>query len=119
MLLSWLLAAPAAYLISGLPGLAAAAVAVSVVLFGALLAIVIASAFRGPSGAVYGLVLAMAARTFLPLVLGVVLHLGAPALAAAGMIYYLLVFYLAALACETVLALAKLGRPAAASGTTT
>ncbi|MBI3836304.1 MAG: hypothetical protein HY288_00025 [Planctomycetia bacterium] len=102
----WLLAAPVAYEISGVRGLVTAACGATVCLIGAQLALFITSLFRGSSAAMYALVLAMLARTIIPLLLGVVLHRQVPALAQAGIIFYLLVFYMATLATETVLMLA-------------
>ena len=55
----------------------------------------------------YGLALGMLARTMLPLVVGVVLTMKVAWLADAGMIFYLLVFYLASLAIETMLLVAQ------------
>lgn len=104
----WLLAAPVAYNRTGLDGLFAAAIAGGITMLGATLALVLNSVFRTPATAMHAMALSMLARTMLPLGLGVVLHFNVPALATAGMIYYLLVFYLAALALDTTLSLAHL-----------
>jgi hypothetical protein len=49
----------------------------------------------------------MLARTLVPLAGGVALDRGVPWLAECGMIYYLVVFYMIALATETVLSIAR------------
>jgi peptidoglycan/LPS O-acetylase OafA/YrhL len=104
----WLMMAPIAYQVSALSGLIAAATGSLVCLLGAELALIIPSFFRGSSTAVYGMLIGMLARAFLPLLLGVVLHREVPALAAAGMVYYLLVCYLGTLTAETALMLAQI-----------
>ena len=103
----WLLVAPVAYLVSGTAGPWAAAAAASVCLFGAGLALAIAALFRGPVAAMHGMVLGMLARMLFPLLLGVALHLKVPSLSEAGMVYYLLIFYMPTLAAETMLLLAR------------
>jgi hypothetical protein len=106
-LLVWLATCPLAYWVSGTPGLLAAAVAAGICLLGAGLALGIAALFRGPAAAMHGMMLGMLARMVFPLLLGVTLYLKVPALAAAGLIYYLLVFYMATLAIDTLLLLAR------------
>jgi hypothetical protein len=108
--------APVAYAISGSAGVIAAAVAALVCLIGALFALIAMLPFGGPSAAMYSLTVGMLARTIVPLVCGVVLHLRVPFLAGAGMIFYLLVFYMIALATETVLTVAKIPPSTASPG---
>jgi hypothetical protein len=103
----WLIAAPISYQISGPTGPWAAAAGAGVCLLGAWLALAIAALFPGPSGALHRMLFSMLARTMVPLLLGVALHLNAPSLAAAGMIFYLLIFYLATLVFDTALLLAQ------------
>jgi hypothetical protein len=107
-------AAPIALAASGLPGLVAALVAAAVCLVGAELALALAALFHGPAAAMYALAVGMLARTVVPMLLGVTLHLAVPELAAAGMIFYLLGFYFVALAAETALLVARI--PAGTSG---
>ncbi len=107
LVLACIAATPLAFALRGTNGLLAVGVAAGVCWFGAVITLPIAALFRGPSAMMYGLALSMLGRTMLPLVLGVALHFASPMLADAGMIYYLLVFYLLTLAVETVLAVAS------------
>jgi hypothetical protein len=104
----WVALAPAAYRVSGTGGLVASAAGAGVCLLGAHLALALSALFHGRSGHVTVLAPAMLARTLVPLVIGVVLHVQVPSLATSGMVFYLLVFYLVALATETVLLIAKI-----------
>lgn len=113
---AWLPVAPLAYAISGSAGMIAAAVAAGLCLVGAVVALVATLPFRAASGAMYTLAIGMLARTFIPLAAGVVLHARVPLLAGAGVIEYLLIFYLIALATETVLTVAKIPPSTASPG---
>ena len=55
-------------------------------------------------------------RTAFPLVIGAVVFLQSSLLAEAGWMYYLLVFYLVTLACETVLLVAGLQAAGSSAG---
>jgi hypothetical protein len=110
LLVAWLAAAPLAYELSGNDGLVASLIGAVVCWTGALLALAIAACLHGPAAAMYSMLLGMFARAFVPLLLGVVLHLQFPELASSGMIFYLLSFYLVALVAETVLLLAQIPR---------
>ncbi|REK19071.1 MAG: hypothetical protein DWQ37_02610 [Planctomycetota bacterium] len=103
-----LITAPIAQAVSGTIGLAAVGVAGGACWVGALAALLFVSLFPTPQTALYGLAGGMFFRTTLPMVVGVVLHFKVPALADAGMIFYLLVFYMATLATETLLLVAKI-----------
>ena len=115
----WLVVAPISYQISGAIGPRAAAAGAGVCLLGAWLALAIAAFFPGPTGAMHRMLFSMLARTMIPLLLGVALHLNVPSLAAAGMIFYLLVFYLATLVFDTALLLAQVADTHAITGTHT
>lgn len=106
----WLVVAPLAYRVSPSMGLVASATAAGICLVGAALALASAALLRGPSAAMQRMLLGMFARALLPLLLGVALHVKVPALADAGMIFYLLVFYLATLVTETLVMLAQVPR---------
>ncbi|MGD9721736.1 MAG: hypothetical protein AB7O59_05385 [Pirellulales bacterium] len=108
--LVWCLAASIAYSLAGSAGVVAASVAAAVCWLGGAVALLLTALARGPSMAMYGVALAMLSRTLLPLALGVSLHFAVPALAAAGLVYYLLVFYLVVLAAETLLAVAQISQ---------
>lgn len=112
----WLLVAPAGYAISGTSGVIAAAVGAALCLVGAVPAVTVSAFFHGPNAAMYALAVGMLARTLVPMALGVVVHLSVPSLAAAGMIFYLLIFYVVALVVETALTLAKVPSGRASSG---
>lgn len=108
--IAWAAAAPLAYQLRGIQGLAAAGVAAGICWLGAVGAAPIAALFHGPSAVMVGIGLSMLARTVLPLIVGVTLHAMVPALAEGGMIYYLLAFYLLTLATETVVSVAQIPR---------
>lgn len=105
---------PLAYAVSGVPGLVAACTAALVCLVGGEAGLLIANCFRGPAAGMNGALAAMMVRMAIPLVAGVALHLASPMLAAAGMIFYLIGFYMVDLAAETVLLVASLGDSATA-----
>lgn len=109
----WLIISPLAYQLSGAAGLAAAAVGGGICFMGAALALILAVPFPGPDAVMHRMALGMLARALVPLSLGVALHFKAPALAQAGMVFYLLVFYMATLAMETLLMLAQVPRASA------
>lgn len=106
----WLVVAPLAYQVSAVPGLVASATGAAICLSGAALALLIAAVLQGPGTAMHRMVLGMFARTMLPLLAAVALHFKVPSLAQAGMIFYVLVFYMATLTAETVVALAQIPR---------
>ena len=96
---------PVAILLRGWEGLAAAAAAAVFCLAGATIALVVSHLFRRPKQVLAGMLLGMAARMGIPLGFGLACHLHAGALAQAGLLYYLLVFYPVTLGIETVLSL--------------
>ena len=104
--------APVGFQLSGPAGVFAAGLSALLCLAGGVLSLVVCPFFRGPYGALYGMLVGMALRTGLPLVVGVAIHLTRPALASAGLIYFLLACYLASLAVETLLAVAEAQRQA-------
>jgi hypothetical protein len=106
----WIVIAPVAYQISGSIGPVAAALGAGACLFGALLGLAIGAVFPGAAGVLHRMLFAMLARTVVPLMAGVALHFKSSELAAAGMIYYLLIFYMATLAIETTMLLAQISR---------
>lgn len=109
------LVGPVAWYLAGPLGLTAAAVAAGLCLVGATVALLSVHLFRGPSVAVAGVLLGMAARMVIPLGGGFVLHTHGGPLAEAGLLYYLLVFYPITLALETWLSLPET-KPARCSG---
>ena len=107
VLAGYTLAAPVAIHLGGSVALAAAALAGGLCLAGAAAAVVIADRLRGPSGALAALWLGMALRTGVPFVVGIAVHLHGGPLAQAGLLWYLVVFYLVSLAVGTFLALPR------------
>lgn len=103
----WIVVAPVASWVAGPAGLAAAGVGAGVCWLGAVFALALSALFHGPSAFMPRLLVGMLARTMFPLMLGTLLHMQVPALAEAGMIYYLLVFYMVSLALETAMLLAE------------
>ena len=105
MLLLYAAAAPWAYWLNGLAGLLAAGISAAVCLLGAAAALFLSHRFRGPARAVHAMAFSMAARTGLPLILVLVTSFCAGPLVTAGAVYYVVVFYLAAMAIEVPLSI--------------
>jgi hypothetical protein len=104
--------APIAVHYAGIAGLAAAAVAAVLCLAGACPALVICNRLRKPNEALAGLLAGTLVRMGVPLMFGLAIHFCGGPLAEAGLIYYLLIFYLVTLAAGTVLALPVKPKPA-------
>ena len=97
------------YSIHGLVGLAAAAVAGTVCLFGATMALLCQGLTRSGPNVVGGLLLGMAFRFGIPLATGLILYrLGGP-LAEAGVFGMIVVYYLLGLTIETTLSVRLIG----------
>jgi hypothetical protein len=99
------LAAPVAIQWGGSRALAAAAVAAGLCLLGAAAAIVTTDRLRGPAAALAALWLGTILRMGVPLAAGLAIHLHGGLLAQAGLLWYLLVFYPAALIIGTIVSL--------------
>jgi hypothetical protein len=96
---------PAAGLWGGWAGLWAAAAAAGVCLAGALSALVASHVLSGPKYALAAMLAGTAARMGIPLAFALACQLHGGALAEAGLLYYLLIFYPVTLGIETVLSL--------------
>lgn len=105
VLVVFAMACPVAVHIGGSMAVAAAALAAVLCLTGAALALTTSRLLPGPKLALAVLVTSMAARMGIPLAFGLAIHLQGGPLAEAGLLYYLLIFYPATLAVETVLSL--------------
>lgn len=105
LMLGFGIVAPWAYWHAGPMGLWAVALPAFVCLVCASGALAIADRCRGPWLALYGVLLGVAVQTGVPLVVAVIASLCLPALIGAGLIYYLMGFYLLALTTKTLLAL--------------
>jgi hypothetical protein len=107
----WCVVAPLAYSLSGVAGLWAAAVGAGATLLGGFIALLLAATCYGPAAPMYGMLLGMMARMVVPMAIGVIVQLRVELLADAGMIFYLLGFYMATLALETAILLARIRLP--------
>jgi hypothetical protein len=111
----WVLLAPLGYLLSAAAGVAAVTTAAMISLVAALAALAAGRLFRGPLAVMYGMLAGMLVRMTVVLAIGMTLQLNVPGLMGGAMILYLVVFYVATLAVETALGLAKLSPRAALS----
>jgi hypothetical protein len=114
LLLLWAVVAPLAYGLAGIAGLAAAAASAAVCLAAFSMALALSHVLRDPALATAAVVLAMATRTGIPLLFALATRLHGGVCWEAGAIYYLMVFYLAALAVELPLSLPR-QRPVASA----
>lgn len=96
--------ASVAYLLGGSPGLLAATAAAGLCLLGAIVSLLIPWRIIAPTPA-YEPIFGMVARMGIPICGGLALHLSVAALASAGVLYYLLVFYPPLLAAQAWLCL--------------
>jgi hypothetical protein len=103
---------------SGAAGLAALSVAAAGCLVSATAAMILSYCLQTPATAMAAALLSMAVRTGLPLIVALVVRLGGPSLVEAGFVYYLLVFYVLALAIEVPLSLPRMERSRPYSETT-
>ena len=110
VLAAFAVAAPVAVRLGGSLALAAAAIAAVLCLAGSAVALVIVDRLRTPSGALAALWIGMIIRTGVPLAIGMAIHLHGGPLAQAGLLWYLLLFYLIALAVGTFLSLPPTNR---------
>ena len=107
MLLVFAVAGSIGFWLRGPSAIAAAAVAGSVCWLGAALAVWIHARLSTPNCAILALGLAMSVRMGLPMILLVCLYFCRGGLDKTRVIYYVLVFYLVALALDTWLAIPK------------
>ena len=108
MLLTWLSVAILAQAFAGADGVWAASVAAGICLASGILAIGLTALLRGPSLALYAMLVGMLVRMALPLLVGGALQLQGGALAEAGLLLYLTAFYLVTLTMDTVLMVAQI-----------
>jgi hypothetical protein len=102
--------APVAIGHAGSVGLAAAAVAAVLCLLGAAVALAIGDRFRRSGEILAALWVGTALRIGIPFVAGMPIHLHGGSLAQAGLLWYLLGFYLVVLATGTILSLPPTSR---------
>jgi hypothetical protein len=113
LLAAWLLLSPLAMQTAGAEGLQAAAIAAVVCWLGAQFSLAIAALIGEGASLLSRIWLGMAARAMFPLVIGTALHIRNPGLNAAGLIFYVLVFYMVTLAADTALLLSRVPEPLA------
>ncbi|MEN6459552.1 MAG: hypothetical protein ABFC63_11565 [Thermoguttaceae bacterium] len=99
------LVAPFAWWLTGWAGVGAASVAVLACLGGAVPALVLGRLLRRPELTLIQVLTSSAARMGIPLAIGLAFHFRGGALAEAGLLYYLVVFYPATLVAEITLSL--------------
>lgn len=116
LIVVWAAIAPISLRMHEEMGFLAATLAAGICLVSAELALLIWEFLRAPALALYGVLVGMLVRMGLPLIIGGALHLANKPLADAGLLYYVLVFYLATLIVETVLILAQLQNNARVTG---
>ena len=90
-------------------GIAAATLAAGVCLASASAALLMSRWLHNPANGVAGMLLPMVARTGLPLLLALIVRLRGQGLVEAGLVYYLVGFYLLALAVEVPMSLPRVG----------
>ena len=95
----------------GSTGIAAASWSAGVCLASAAVALTMNQLLGRAANGLAGILLPMAVRTGLPLLLALFVRMRGQGLVEAGFIYYLVGFYLLALAVETVLSLPRAARP--------
>ncbi|NQU26306.1 MAG: hypothetical protein HQ567_33900 [Candidatus Nealsonbacteria bacterium] len=97
--------------LAGTTGVVAATVAAGVCLLGAVPALIVSRLLQQCDKALQGMGFAMLLRMAIPLGFAMVIHFQDGGLAAAGFLYYLLMFYPVTLGVETVLSLPKTDPP--------
>jgi hypothetical protein len=110
VLVAYAITAPVAARLGGSVGLVAAAIAAVLCLLGAAAALAIGDRFRRSGEILAALWVGTALRTGIPFVAGMPIHLHGGSLAQAGLLWYLLGFYLVVLATGTILSLPPASR---------
>jgi len=113
----WLGVAPVAYGLNGGVGMATAGLAAAAALVASQFALAASRMFRGPQAPMFGMLAGMVIRMTIALAALMLLRVNAAPMAGAALVLYLLLFYLATLATETVLLVAGIQPPAAARKT--
>jgi hypothetical protein len=111
-----LLVLPVAISLHGTDGFVAACAGIIVVWFASSLGMAVGELFHGPNAALSKLLLGMVIRMAIPLAACLLALLTDSRLAEAGFVFYVLVFYLAALPVDTILAVLGQSNHKLASG---
>jgi hypothetical protein len=112
VLAAYALLVPLAFHLGGKFLLVAAASAAALCLAGSAAGLIVIDRLHGPVGALAGMCLAMLFRAVIPFSVGLAIHLRGGLLAQAGLLWYLVVFYLVTLAVGTFLSLPATKAPA-------
>jgi len=107
LLLAWLVVAPLSFWLHGGLGLATAALGALVCRAAAAAALAIGELAGLSAGSIVGLLSAMALRTGVPLLFAIMMQFHGGVLKGAVLVYYVVLFYLAALAVEVPLSLPR------------
>lgn len=99
----YLLLAPLAYLLHGTDALLASAVAAGICLFASFGALVAMQVLKGPAMMFGGVVLGMFSRMVVPLVFCFIVYLQPSLLTRAGLVFYVLAFYMVTLAVDAAI----------------
>jgi hypothetical protein len=108
ILVALVLVLPFAIWLGGPPVVGAAAAAAAVVWIASALGLGVCELVRKPGEVLAGVLLGMAIRMTLPLAACVLVHLGGGPLADAGFVFFVLGFYMIALAADTLLLVLQL-----------
>ena len=107
---SYLALAPLAYALGGGTGLLASAIAAVVCLLAGAGALVVGNLFPGPQSVAIGALAGMLVRMAAPLLFVVIVYSQGGPLVEAGLVFYLLAYYLITLAAETWMSVRLLKR---------
>jgi hypothetical protein len=99
----YLLLAPLAYSLHGTDALIASAVAAAICVFGSLGALIAMQFLKGPAMLIGGVVLGMFLRMTVPLVFCMIVYLQPGFLTRAGMVFYVLAFYMVTLTVDAAI----------------
>jgi len=99
----YVLLAPLAYALHGTEALVAAAVAAGICVFGSFGALVAMQVLKGPAMLIGGVVLGMFLRMAVPLVFCWIVYLQPSLLTRAGMVFYVLAFYMVTLTVDATI----------------
>jgi hypothetical protein len=110
LLVALVLVLPFAFWLGGPLVVGAAAAAAAVVWVASALGIAVGELFRKPNDVLVAMLFGMAIRMTLPLAACVIVHLSGGPLAAAGFVFFVLGFYMIALAADTLLLVLQLNK---------
>ena len=110
VVVAYLLLLPLACAASGADGLIASGIAAGICWFGSFGALVASQALTGPALMVVGVTLGMFLRMAVPLIFCLIIYLQPSALTRAGLVFYVLAFYMVTLAVDAAIAGLRIAR---------